>query len=77
MKATIEDFLEKFVLLFDEIDGITISGDTKFRDITEWSSLTALSLIAMVDEYYSTPLTGEDVRTSETVRDLFEKICSK
>ena len=45
--------------------------DTKFREINEWSSLLALSIIAMADEEYEVKLKGEDIRNSQTIEDLF------
>jgi acyl carrier protein len=49
----------------------------KFRDIEEWSSLAALSVIAMVRRNYKITLTGEDIRKSSTVEDIFNIMKSK
>lgn len=54
-----------------------ISPSTMFRDLDEWDSITALSIIAMADEKYGVELTGEDLRESNTVLELFERIQSK
>ncbi len=70
-------FLENFKNILDDSDLSKIKINTAFREIEEWSSLTALSLIAMVDEEYSVKLTGEDIRNSITLEDIFEKIQSK
>jgi acyl carrier protein len=48
-----------------------------FRNIEEWSSLIALMLIAMVDEKYNVVLTGDDIRNSNTIQDLYDKVSSK
>ena len=56
---------------------VTITADTEFRKLEEWDSLIALSLIAMVDDEYNTKLTGDDIRSSNTVSDLFEKVKAK
>ena len=47
---TLEKFIENFASQFDDTDASVFAADTKFRDLDEWSSLIALSLIAMVDE---------------------------
>jgi acyl carrier protein len=73
----ISKFVQDFELLFDEVEPGSISKDTIFRDIGEWSSLLALVVIAMVDEEYEVKLTGDDIRTSVTVKDLFDKISVK
>lgn len=77
MKIEITKFVQDFELLFDEVEVGSITKDTVFRDIDEWSSLIALVVIAMVDEEYDIKLTGDDIRTSVTVKDLFDKISVK
>jgi acyl carrier protein len=57
--------------LFEESDSTGFKPATKFRDIEEWSSLLALSVIAMVDEKYHVSLTGDDIRNSQTIEDIF------
>ena len=46
----IQDFIVKFAEQFDETDVTEFVASTKFRELDEWSSLIALSIIAMVDE---------------------------
>jgi acyl carrier protein len=70
-------FLQKFLEILDDNDKTLLNADSSFRDLVEWNSLTALSLIAMVDEIYGVRLTGEDIRTSITLTDIFDKITSK
>jgi acyl carrier protein len=70
-------FLENFKNILDDTDVSLITIDTIFRDLTEWSSLTALSLIAMVDEAYSVKLTGDDIKSSKSLNDIFNIIKSK
>lgn len=70
-------FLKNFVDILDDTDANLIQPETIFRDLDEWDSLTALSLIAMADEEYSVKLTGDDIKTSITIQDLYTKIVSK
>lgn len=44
------------------------TSETKFKELEEWSSLTALSVIAMIDEEYDVKIKGDDVRNSQTVQ---------
>ena len=64
-------FIENFAGLFDETDADTRQATTCFKDLEEWSSLVALSVIAMIDEEYDVEFRGEDIRGSNTVEDLF------
>ncbi|MBC5841487.1 acyl carrier protein [Flavobacterium sp. F-380] len=72
-----EQFLINFTEQFDETDSSLIKLESKFRDLDEWSSMMALIVIAMVDQEYNVKLTGDDIRTSETVSDLYDKISEK
>ena len=67
----IERFIDNFTELFDETDPATITATTRFKDLKEWSSLVALSVIAMIDEEYDVEFRGDDIRGSNTVQDLF------
>jgi acyl carrier protein len=73
----ISTFLKNFADMLDDTDAALITLETIFRDLDEWDSLTALSLIAMVDDEYSVKLTGEDIKTSTTIKDLFDKVNAK
>jgi acyl carrier protein len=73
----IEHFIKNFSDQFDETDFEVFKFDTKFRELDEWDSLIALSLIAMTDEEYGVKLTGNDIKNSETLFDLYEVIKSK
>ena len=73
----INDFIEHFAEQFDDTNPSEISATTNFRDLDEWSSLIALSIIAMVDEEYDVTLKGDDIRNSNTVEDLFNIVAAK
>ena len=73
----LKDFIANFAEQFDDTDAIEIQANTVFRDLDEWSSLIALSVIAMVDEEYEVTLKGDDIRNANTVEDLFNTVKSK
>ena len=73
----IKEFIENFADQFDDTDASDLSGDTKFKELDEWSSLIALSVIAMVDEEYDVTIKGDDIRGSETIQDLFNIVESR
>lgn len=70
----IKVFIENFAEQFDDTTVEMLNAETKFRELEEWSSLIALSIIAMVDEVYGITLSGEDIRGSQTIGDLFNKV---
>ena len=73
----LEQFIENFADLFDETDPDTINATTQFKDVEEWSSLLALSVIAMIDEEYDVEFRGDDIRGSNTVEDLYNIVKSR
>lgn len=74
----INEFLKNFSDQFEETDPKSIKVNTKFRtELEEWDSLVAMSVIAMADSEYNVTLTGDDIRNSQTVEDLFNLIRSK
>lgn len=73
----LKDFIENFAAQFDDTDVSEIKAETVFKELEEWSSLTALSVIAMVDEEYDVKVKGDDIRKSQTVNDLFMIVKSR
>jgi acyl carrier protein len=73
----IETFVTEFAGQFDDIPADAFAADTNFRDNEEWSSMTALSVIAMVDQNYAVRLTGDDVRKSLTIEDIYNIVLAK
>ena len=71
------DFIAHFAEQFDETDPKDFKPETAFRDLDEWSSLMALSIIAMVDEEYDVTLQGDDMKAAVTIEDLFNIVQSK
>ena len=74
---SLEEFVELFAEQFDETDASEIQASTVFHDLDEYSSLIALSIIAMVDEEYDVTLKGDDKRSAVTIEDLFNIVKSK
>lgn len=73
----IKEFIENFANQFDDTDASEIQADTVYKELDEWSSLIALSVIAMVDEEYDITIKGDDIRNSNTVEDLFNIVKDK
>ena len=73
----LDQFIEYFSDLFDETESDTIEATTQFKDLEEWSSLVALSVIAMIDEEYDVEFRGDDIRNSTTVEDLYNTVLQR
>lgn len=73
----INEFIENFAAQFDDTDASVFTPETVFHELDEYSSLIALSIIAMVDEEYDVTIKGDDMRSAVTIQDLFDIIKSK
>ena len=73
----LNEFIGNFADQFEDTDASEIKAETVFKDLDEWSSLIALSVIAMVDEEYDVTLKGDDIRGVSTVEDLFNIVSSR
>ena len=73
----INEFVANFADQFDDTVACEILAETVFKELEEWSSLIALSVIAMVDEEYDVTIKGDDIRNSNTIEDLFNIVKAK
>ena len=67
----LNEFIANFADQIDDVDIDSIKADTEFKDLEEWSSMSALAVIAMVDAEYDVQIKGDDIRNAETIEDLY------
>lgn len=72
----LKKFIQDFSEILEETD-FPLDGTTRFKDLEEWSSIVALSLIAMVDENYNVVLKGTDIQNVDTLEALYRIVLSK
>ena len=73
----LKEFIENFAEQFDDTESSEIQADTEYRELDEWTSLTALSIIAMIDEEYDVQLKADEIRKTQTIQELFDLVKSK
>ena len=73
----LKEFIAHFAEQFDETDVNEFKPETVFHDLEEYSSLVALSIIAMINEEYDVTLKGDDMSAAVTIEDLFNIVKSK
>ncbi len=73
----LQDFIEKFSEQFEETAVTLFNAGTEFKTLDEWSSLSSLFIIAMVDEEYGVALRGIDLQRAVTIEELFNIIKEK
>lgn len=69
-----EDFIKDFANQFDDTDMSEFKADTNFRELEEWSSLTALAIMNMMEKKYDTPIKADEMKKVNTIGELFELI---
>ena len=66
----VKQFIQNFADQFDdEPEGLTL--ETRFHDIDEWSSLIALSEMAMCDEEYEVIISANEMENANSIADLY------
>ena len=73
----LNEFIERFAEQFDDTEKSVFTSNTIFKELDEWSSLVALSIIAMADEEYNVQLKGDDIINATTIEELFIIMSSK
>lgn len=71
------EFVDLFAEQFDETEREEFAAGTIYKELEEWSSLSALLIIAMVDENYDVRIKGDDIRNSSTIEDLYKIVESR
>lgn len=74
---TLDDFTRKIEAEFEEISPGTLTPDTQYRSIESWSSMHALIIIAFFDSNFNIALTGADLKSAQSIRDLYAIVQQK
>ena len=72
-----KEFIENLAEQFDDVELAELKEDTQFKELEDWSSLTVMGIIAMAKTIYGKKITGREVRSCDTVKDLYQLITSK
>lgn len=70
----IKEFIEKFADLFEDVETESLTPETKFRELDEWSSLEALCVISMAGDEFGKHIKNSDLKNCCTIEDLYNLI---
>ena len=73
----VKDFIANFAEQFDEIENVELTLETRFREIEGYTSLVALMIITMIDEEYNVTISGDDMRSVNTIGELYNLVESR
>lgn len=74
---TIEELIDLFYVEFDDVEPGSLKPNTDFRSVENWGSMHALIIIALVDTEFDVTLTGTDLRSVNTIQELYNLIKMK
>ena len=72
-----EQFLVNFHEILEDTEKYEITENAEFKNLDDWDSMTALMLIAMVDEKYEKQINAKDFEETTTLEELYLRIQSK
>ena len=67
----LEEFISNFASQFADEDPSVFTPDTDFHELDSWSSLTSLSIVAMIFQEYGVEIESKDIRKADTIADLY------
>ena len=74
----IKEFIKDFADQFDDTDLEEFKPETIYRDdLDEWSSLTGLAILNMIDKKYGVKLTNSEIKATDTIQSLYDLVLSK
>ena len=73
---TLEEFVKNFAEQFDETPIELFAPSTEFKELDEWGSLTALSVITMVNMEMGKRITGANLKECKTIQDLYNFVAA-
>tara|TARA_B100001094_G_C18196294_1_gene811428 strand:- start:279 stop:506 length:228 start_codon:yes stop_codon:yes gene_type:complete len=56
--------------IFEDIDTSSFNLKTEFKNNDEWDSMTALSLITILDQDFGVSISGEKIKELNTIEEL-------
>lgn len=71
------EFIKNFANQFEDTELSEFTPETKFRQLDEWESLTALAILNMISKKYGVVLPHKEMRETNTIQELFDLVQSK
>lgn len=72
----LDDFIAKLEEAI-EVESASLTSSSFFRECEQWSSIAALSVVAMIFGDYGVQINGEELHSAKTVGDLYAMLKEK
>ena len=73
----IEEFVAKFESAIDDVEPGSLSPESIFREVPQWDSLAALSVLVMVNSELNVTVSGNELKSCTTVGDIYRIVSAK
>ena len=70
----IKEFAAQFAEQFNDKEMEVFTPELAFRDLEEWDSFLALSIMAMIKSEYDVAITADEMRNANTIQELFDTV---
>jgi len=68
----IKEFIEKLAEAIEIENVESLTAETEFRELDEWSSLSVMLIIAFYDEEFEKQIGDKDIANCKTINDLYK-----
>lgn len=73
----INEFVSLFAEQFSDPTETNFAPDTKFHDLSGWTSMTSLLVVTVIEENFGVLLSSEEFRNVTTIQELYDLIMEK
>lgn len=71
---TLNDFILKFAKQFDDTDAAEFTPTCVYKELDEWSSLSAMGIIAFIKTDCGKSISAREIRSCDTIEDLYNHV---
>ena len=71
-----KEFIENILDQFDERPEVEVTPTTNHHELDGWTSMIALSVMAMIDEEYDVQIKANEMRDSKSIQELYDIVQS-
>ena len=72
-----KEFLENFANQWDDTEIEVFTPECEFHELEEWSSLTGLAILNMIDKKYRVKVLPAELKGCITIQDVYDLVLSK
>ncbi len=70
----IQEFITKFAEMLEIEDVESLTPDTEFRDLDEWSSISVMEFIVLADDEFGKHIADAGIKACSTIQDLYNLV---